>query len=79
MKKQLAAAASGDQNVTRTLELIYGHITNTLTIMWLLKFSQKANYAEDVNVLEFFHMSQLNIIDGVWMLITQLEETIYSN
>lgn len=79
MKKQLAAAASGDQNVTRTLELIYGHITNTLTIMLLLTFSQKENYAEDVNVLEFFHMSQLNIIDGVWMLITQLEETIYSN
>lgn len=47
----------------------------TLTIMLLLRFSQKANYAEDVNVLKFFQMSQLNIIDGVLMpqLITQLE------
>lgn len=52
---QREKAALGDQNVTRTLELICGHLTNTLTIMLLLKFSQKANYA--VNVLEFFRMS----------------------
>lgn len=76
MKKQLAtAAASGDQNVMQTLQLFYGHITNTLTIMLLRKLSQKANYVENMNVPECLHMSQLNIIDGVLMqpLITQLE------
>lgn len=69
MKKQLAAAASGGRNVTLTLELIYGHITNAqLCCSWSCPTRQICWSAEDVNVLEFFQMSQLNIIDGFQMI-----------
>lgn len=62
MKKQLAAA-SGVRNATQTFELIYGHITNAYHYD-APGVVPEGKYAEAVNVLEFFQMSQLNIIDG---------------